>query len=40
MGQDYIRLFADDAALLTYDEILNSLISNVVSKLKSYTYGV
>ena len=32
VGQDYIRLFADDTALFMYDENLNSLIANVVSK--------
>ena len=32
VGQDYIRLFADDTALFMYNENLNSLIANVVSK--------
>ena len=32
VGQDNIRLFADDTALFMYDENLNSLIANVVSK--------
>ena len=32
VGQDYIKLFADDTALFMYDENLNSLIANVVSK--------
>ena len=32
VGQDCIRLFADDTALFMYDENLNSLIANVVSK--------
>ena len=31
-GQDCIRLFADDMALFMYDENLNCLIANVVSK--------
>ena len=31
-GQDCIRLFADNTALFMYDENLNSLIANVVSK--------
>ena len=32
VGQDCIRLFAEDTALFIYDENLNSLIANVVSK--------
>ena len=32
VGQDCIRLFADDTALFMYDENLNGIIPNVVSK--------
>ena len=41
VGQDCIRLIADDAVLFMYDENLNSLISNVVSKFnKLYLWCV